>query len=66
MKRKFYRIKEGKRLFGLCTGLAHYTDTDVVLWRLLFLLLFFLPFPSLIFYIAATLVTESKLNERDN
>lgn len=60
MKRKFYRIREGKRLFGLCNGLAEYTDTDVVLWRLLFILLFLLPFPSLIFYIIATIVTEYK------
>lgn len=60
MGRKFYRIKEGKRIFGLCNGLAEYTDTDVVLWRLLFVILIFVPFPAIIMYIIATIVTKYK------
>ena len=60
MSKKFYRVKEGKRIFGLCNGLAEYTDTDVTLWRLAFILLIFLPFPAILFYLISTIVTESK------
>jgi phage shock protein PspC (stress-responsive transcriptional regulator) len=60
MSKKFYRVKEGKKIFGLCNGLAEYTDTDVVLWRLILIALFFTPFPSILFYIIGTIVTESK------
>jgi phage shock protein PspC (stress-responsive transcriptional regulator) len=57
--KKYFRSSKDKKIFGVCSGLAHYTNTDVVLWRLIFMGLFFTPFPSFITYIVATIVTES-------
>jgi len=56
----FKRSKE-KKVFGLCSGLANYTDTDPILWRLLFVFLFCIPgIPAGLFYVLATLITESE------
>ena len=57
--RKFYRSESDKNIFGVCSGLARYTNTDVALWRLGFLATIFTPLPSIIFYVIATIATES-------
>jgi phage shock protein C len=57
--RKFYRSETDKKIFGVCSGLARYTKTDVALWRIGFLATIFTPFPSIIFYIVATIATDS-------
>ena len=36
--KKFYRDPDSKAIGGICAGLAHYLDADVVLIRLLFVL----------------------------
>lgn len=59
MKNKFFRSFKDKRIFGVCSGLARHTDTDVVLWRLLFFMAFFTAFPSVITYLVITLLTKS-------
>lgn len=59
MKNRFYRSSKDRRLAGVCSGLARHTDTDVVLWRLLFVMAFFTALPSLLTYIAITLLTKS-------
>ncbi len=59
--KKFYRSKTDKRLAGICGGLGNYTDSDPLLWRLLFVLLFFIPsIPIFILYIFTTLITKTK------
>lgn len=35
MNKKLYRIKEGKMLCGVCTGIAAYFDLDVSVVRLI-------------------------------
>lgn len=59
MKNKFYRSLKDKRIAGVCSGLAKYTNTDVVLWRILFIFLFFAPYPAILTYILITLLTET-------
>jgi len=59
--KKFKRSKSNRKLSGICGGLGNYFDTDPLLWRLLFVLLFFIPAtPMLILYIITTLITESE------
>jgi phage shock protein C len=59
--KKFKRSKLNRKLSGICGGLGNYFDTDPLLWRLLFVLLFFIPAtPMLILYIITTLITESE------
>jgi phage shock protein PspC (stress-responsive transcriptional regulator) len=48
-----------KKIWGVCSGLARYTNSDVAIWRVLFLASIFTPFPAIIFYCIATIVTES-------
>tara|TARA_A200000159_G_scaffold147793_1_gene155103 strand:- start:1013 stop:1195 length:183 start_codon:yes stop_codon:yes gene_type:complete len=59
--KKFYRNKSNRVLSGICGGLGEYFDTDPLLWRLLFIVLFFLPpLPIFILYIITTLITKSE------
>ena len=57
----FRRSKTDRRLAGICGGLGNYTDSDPLLWRLLFIVLFFVPpVPIFILYIITTLITKSE------
>jgi len=57
--KKFYRSESDKKIWGVCSGLARYTNTDISIWRILFLAGIFTPFPAILFYCIATIVTES-------
>jgi len=59
-KKIFRRSKQDRKFFGVCGGLANYTDTDPLIWRLLFVGLVFTPFPMLILYIITTLITDNE------
>ena len=56
--RKFYRSQTDKKIFGVCSGLARYTNTDVALWRIGFLAGILTPIPSILVYVIATIATE--------
>jgi phage shock protein C len=54
---KLSRPREGRKLAGVCAGLARYLSVDVTLVRLVALILVFIPpFPALIAYIVAWIV----------
>ena len=57
--KKYYRSKSNRVLSGICGGLGEYFDTDPLLWRLMFILLFFCPVPIFLLYIITTLITKS-------
>lgn len=57
--RKFYRSKTDSKIFGVCSGLAKYTNTDIALWRIGFLVGIFIPIPVIIFYLVTAIVTDS-------
>lgn len=57
--RKFYRSESDKKIWGVCSGLARYTKTDVGLWRVGFLASLFTPFPSIIAYVIITIAFQS-------
>ena len=52
--KKLYRNPKDKMLTGLCSGLAAYTNSDPVVWRLLFVLLVLIYGVGIITYIAPT------------
>ncbi len=52
MKKKLERSKSKKMIGGVSAGLAEYLDIDVTIIRVLFIVAFFAPIPSIIPYIA--------------
>lgn len=67
---KLVKIKNGRRIFGVCAGLAEYFDVDLVVLRVIMLLGALIGF-GIIFYIVAALLmpkedgTEKKKEKND-
>ena len=63
--KKLYRNPKDKMLTGVCSGLAAYTNTDPVVWRLLFVLLVMVYGVGIITYIMlAIVVPEARTPEQ--
>lgn len=60
MKKKLYRIEEGKLLCGVCGGIAEYFDTDPTLVRLIFVLVACLAGGGVLAYILAAFIMPPK------
>lgn len=60
MKKKLYRIEEGKMLCGVCGGIAEYFDIDPTLVRLGFVLLSCAAGSALFVYIVAAIIIPVK------
>lgn len=52
MQRLFRKKIEGK-IAGVCSGLGYYTNTDPVVWRIIFVALLFSPIPITLIYLLA-------------
>lgn len=57
--KRYYRSERDKKIWGVCSGLARYTNSDVEIWRILFLVSIFTPLPVILFYCLTAIVTES-------
>lgn len=58
--KRLYRIKEGRMLGGVCTGLGKYLDLDPTLMRVVWIMAFF-PFSfGIIPYIIAWMIIPSE------
>jgi len=55
-RRRLVRPREGRKIAGVCLGVAEHFDLDVTLVRLVWVLSLLLPPPSLIAYIVAWIV----------
>ncbi|MBO4938339.1 MAG: PspC domain-containing protein [Oscillospiraceae bacterium] len=60
MKKKLYRIEEGKMLCGVCGGIAEYFDIDPTLVRLGFVLLSCAAGSALFVYIVTAIIIPVK------
>jgi phage shock protein PspC (stress-responsive transcriptional regulator) len=58
--RRITRIRDGRMLGGVCTGLAGYFDVDPVVVRLLMVLLTFVGGAGLAFYLAAWILIPAQ------
>ena len=56
MKKRLYKIEDGKKVFGVCGGIAEYFDLDSTIVRLVAILLIFGWGSGLLAYIIAALV----------
>ncbi len=60
--KKLYRSYSDKRIGGVCGGIAEYTNSDPTIWRILFLALIFVPFPTVLFYLLACIfIPQNKI-----
>lgn len=60
MKKKLYKIEQGKKLDGVCGGIAEYFDIDPTLVRLAWILLTVCAGSGIIAYIIAAIVMPRK------
>lgn len=56
--KKFNRVRDSKVFFGVCEGLGHHTNTDPLVWRMLFFFLIFSPVPIITGYLLTTILTK--------
>jgi len=59
LEKKLYRINKGKKLCGVCTGLAEYFDLDVNIVRLITVVAALTSF-GIVGYIAAAIIIPEK------
>ena len=50
-RKRLYRDPDDRMIGGVCSGLAAYFDTEVTLWRVLFVIALFLPVPGFLTYV---------------
>ena len=61
MEKKFRRNMDKCIMGGVCNGIADYTNTDVILWRLLFVLgTIFTIFPFVLTYLIMWIIVPQK------
>lgn len=60
MKKRIYKIEEGKKIFGVCGGIAEYFDIDPTIARLLWVLLSFACGSGIILYIIFAIIMPNK------
>lgn len=65
MEKKLYKIKNGSKLSGVCTGLSAYMGIDVTIIRLITVILTLLGGPGLIIYIIAAVVMPDEPSYTD-
>lgn len=58
--KKLYRIREGRKLAGVCGGLGEYFEIDPTLVRLAWVLLVLLGGSGILAYIIAALIIPEK------
>lgn len=60
MKKKLYRVEKGKKICGVCAGLALYFDVDVTLVRIIWLILVFCFGTGILLYFLIALIMPTK------
>ena len=60
MKKRLYKIEEGKKLCGVCGGIAEYFDIDPTIIRLIWLILIFCVGTGVLAYIIAAIIMPKK------
>lgn len=60
MKKRLYKIEEGKMLCGVCGGIAEYLNVDPTLVRLLWVLMIFCVGTGILAYFVAAIIMPNK------
>ena len=60
MKKRLYKIEEGKKLCGVCGGIAEYFNVDPTLIRLLWIFLILCAGTGILAYFVAAIIMPNK------
>lgn len=60
MNKRLYKIEQGKKIWGVCGGIAEYFNVDPTLIRLLWLILVFCVGTGILAYIIAAIIMPKK------
>ena len=60
MEKMLRRDKNRKTIAGICSGIARHTNTDPILWKLVFIFGIFTPFPMILTYIIMWIVVPEE------
>ena len=60
MEKKLYREKEGRKILGVCMGIAKYFDIDPTLIRLIWIITIFCFGGGLLAYLLAALILPER------
>lgn len=60
MARRLYKIEEGRKVFGVCGGVAEYLNVDVVIVRILWAILSLCWGMGIILYLICAFVLPNK------
>lgn len=60
MKKRLYKIENGKKLCGVCGGIAEYFDIDPTIVRLLWIILIFCVGTGILAYFIAAIIMPNK------
>ena len=63
MKKRLYRVKEGKMLAGVCGGIAEYLDLDPTIVRVLWAIIAWCAGAGIVAYIICAFVVPEKDND---
>jgi phage shock protein C len=64
MKNKIYRSRDNRILLGVCSSLSHILKIDVSIIRLIFIILSFLSYLTVLFYILAIIIIPEETDEQ--
>ena len=65
MKKRLYRVEEGKMIAGVCGGIAEYLDVDPTIVRLICAVMVFAFGTSILAYIIAAIIIPVKSEVED-
>ncbi len=65
MSKRLYKIEEGRKIFGVCGGLAEYLNVDVVIVRIVWAVLALCWGMGLILYLICAFVLPNKSEVHD-
>ena len=60
MEKRLYKIEDGKKICGVCGGIAEYFDLDPTIIRLLWIILIFCAGTGILAYFIAALIMSRK------
>ena len=60
MKKRLYRVEDGKKICGVCGGIAEYFDIDPTLIRLLWIFLILCAGTGILAYFVAAIIMPNK------